>query len=113
MTGRLDPTDPEITLLESKGPSIPWGAQGRLFYCLCGEDTGEGPEGEDLRGVYLPTKPHHVALLRTLVFVSRPLAPSHVEAYRSSVKVVHRGGVRGDELALRSLGIFDDPRSLC
>ena len=49
-----------------------------------------------------------VALLRTLVFVSRPLAPSHVEAYRSSVKVVHTGS-QEDELALRSLGIFDDP----
>ena len=49
-----------------------------------------------------------VALLRTLV-LSPDLSPSHVEAYRSSVKVVHTGESEGDELALRSLGIFDDP----
>ena len=53
-----------------------------------------------------------VALLRTLV-LSPDLSPPHVEAYRSSVKVVHTGESEGDELALRSLGIFDDPRSLC
>ena len=67
-----------------------------LFCCLCGEDTREGaPRGEGTSGVSLPTKATVVALLRTLVFVSRPLAPSHVEAYRSSVKVVHTGESEG------------------
>ena len=56
-----------------------------------------------------PQRPHHGRSSAYPSVVSRPLAPSHVEAYRSSVKVVHTGGVRGDELALRSLGIFDDP----
>ena len=75
---------------------------------------GEGPPegGRDLRGVYLPTKGHTVvALLRTLVLSPDLSPPLTWRAYRSSVKVVHTGGVRGDEYALRSLGIFDD-RSL-
>ena len=82
-----------------------------LLLPLWGRHLGEGPPkgGGDLRGVYLPTKATPWSLFCVLLVLSPDLSPSHVEAYRSSVKVVHTGGVRGDELALRSLGIFDDP----
>ena len=42
-----------------------------------------------------PQRPHHGRSSAYPSVVSRPLAPSHVEAYRSSVKVVHTGESEG------------------
>ena len=72
---------------------------------------GRSPKRRDLGGVYLPTKPHHQSLFTVpLVFVSRPLAPLSWRLTGLPLSLFMQGGSqRGDELALRSLGIFDDP----
>ena len=53
-----------------------------------------------------------VALLRTLV-LSPDLSPPLTWRLTGLPLRLFIQGESGDELALRSLGIFDDPRSLC
>ena len=53
-----------------------------------------------------------VALLRTLVLVPDLSPPLTWRLTGLPLRLFIQGSQR-DELALRSLGIFDDPRSLC
>ena len=60
-----------------------------------------------------PQRPHLVALLRTLVLSPDLSPPLTWRLTGLPLRLFIQGESEGDELALRSLGIFDDPRSLC
>ena len=78
---------------------------------FCGEDTwGGAPKGEGPPGC-LPTHKGHtvVALLRTLVLSPDLSPPLTWRLTGLPLRLFIQGESEGDELALRSLGIFDDP----
>ena len=76
-----------------------------------GKTPGEGPPGGgDLRGVYLPTKATPWSLFCVLLVLSPDLSPPLTWRLTGlPLRLFIQGESEGDELALRSLGIFDDP----
>ena len=82
-----------------------------LLLLFVGKTPGEGPpKGEGTSGVSTyPQRPHRGRSSAYPSVVSRPLAPSHVRLTGLPLRLFIQGESEGDELALRSLGIFDDP----